>query len=114
MSLPAWLATGCAFLLCSVPQVASASEHSDPVCEKYGNKMFVQTIRLVWAIKGDIPAAHILYRLKTRDDRIITQGRTDNDGMIKIVLKRSRVPKGSVVEIPGGNLMTTVPAVSQC
>lgn len=111
-----WLPIGFALMLSitgQVLQAANAAESGKSKCVQGGKKMFVQTIRVVW--KGlDIPSSNVPFRLKAPDGKIITEGRTDSDGMIRLVLKRRLVPKGSIIELPGGDVTTTTPAVSEC
>ncbi|MDC7696419.1 hypothetical protein [Vogesella indigofera] len=113
---PRWLPIGFALMLSitgQVLQAANAADSGTSKCVQGGKKMFVQTIRVVW--KGlDIPSSNVPFRLKAPDGKIITEGRTDSDGMIRLVLKRRLVPKGSIIELPGGSLTTTTPAVSEC
>lgn len=111
-----WLVIGLALVLSiagQALQAANAADSSASKCVQGGRKMFVQTIHVTW--KGlDISSSNVPYRLKAPDGKIITEGRTDSDGMIRLVLKRSLVPKGSIIELPGGRLTTTTPAVSEC
>lgn len=111
-----WLPIGFALMLSitgQVLQAANAADSGTSKCVQGGKKMFVQTIRVVW--KGlDIPSSNVPFRLKAPDGKIITEGRTDSDGMIRLVLKRRLVPKGSIIELPGGDVTTTTPAVSEC